>query len=128
MPDLSRIFELQHSSQQRQILNPLREARGRTCNLMVPSRICFRCTTTGTPSFTFLILFYLNFFLKEGLYSPQIRNHCYCKWGLYLYLMSVFACHMTKFMKLHKCLTDLHFCDERKEEREISKILNVFVV
>ena len=32
------------------ILNPLSKARDRTCNLMIPSRICFRCVTMGTPS------------------------------------------------------------------------------
>ena len=36
-------------SPQHQILNPLSEARDQTHNLMVPSRICFHCTTTGTP-------------------------------------------------------------------------------
>ena len=40
---------LHHSSQQHQILNPLSVARDRTCNLMVPSRICFRRVTAGTP-------------------------------------------------------------------------------
>jgi len=39
MWDLSRICYLQHSSRQPQILNPLSEARDRTHNLMVPSRI-----------------------------------------------------------------------------------------
>ena len=34
---------------QRRILNPLSKARDRTCNLMVPSTICFCCTTMGTP-------------------------------------------------------------------------------
>ena len=47
-PDPSRVCELHHSSQQRQILNPLSEARDGTCNLMVPSWIHFCCTTTGT--------------------------------------------------------------------------------
>ena len=37
--DLSHICNLHHSSQQRQILNPLSKARDRTRNLMVPSRI-----------------------------------------------------------------------------------------
>ena len=32
--------ELHHSSRQCRILNLLSEARGRTCNFMVPSRIC----------------------------------------------------------------------------------------
>ena len=31
------------------ILNPLSKARNQTINLMVPSRIRFCCTTTGTP-------------------------------------------------------------------------------
>ena len=47
--DPSRVCDLHHSSWQRQILNPLRQARDRTCNLMVPSRISFCCATTGTP-------------------------------------------------------------------------------
>ena len=50
--DLNCICDLHHSSQQRQILNPLNEARDRTRNLMVPTQICFRCTTTGTPKMT----------------------------------------------------------------------------
>ena len=49
-PDPSRICDLHHSSQQRRILNPLSEARDLTRNLMVPSRIHFHCTTTGTPN------------------------------------------------------------------------------
>ena len=48
-PDRSHVCDLHHSSQQRQILNPLREARDLTCYLMVPSQICFRYATTGTP-------------------------------------------------------------------------------
>ena len=48
-PDPNRIWDLQHSSWQCQVLNPLSEARGRTCNLMVPSQIHFRCAMTGTP-------------------------------------------------------------------------------
>jgi len=47
--DLSRVFDLHHSSRQCRILNPLSETRDQTCNLMVPSRIHFRCTTMGTP-------------------------------------------------------------------------------
>ena len=55
MPDPSHIYNLHHSSRQRQILNPLSEARDRTCNLMVPSQIRFCCTMTGTPPPSFLI-------------------------------------------------------------------------
>jgi len=48
-PYLSCVYDLHHSSQQHQILNPLSEAKDRTCHLMVPSRICFHCATMGTP-------------------------------------------------------------------------------
>ena len=41
--------DLHHSSRQHLILNPLREVRDRTRNLIVPSWIRFCCTTTGTP-------------------------------------------------------------------------------
>ena len=40
---------LHHGSPQRWILNPLSKARDQTRNLMVPSRIHFHCTMTGTP-------------------------------------------------------------------------------
>ena len=36
--DPSHIYNLHHSSWQRRILNPLSEARDRTCNLVVPSQ------------------------------------------------------------------------------------------
>ena len=39
MPDLSRVCDLHHSSQQGWILNPLSKARDHTHNLMVPSWI-----------------------------------------------------------------------------------------
>ena len=48
-PDPSHECNLHHSSQQRQIPTPLREARDQTRNLVVPSRIHFCCATTGTP-------------------------------------------------------------------------------
>ena len=51
--DLSRVCDLHHSSWQCWILNLPSEARDRTCNLMVPSRICLCCTMTGTPCFAF---------------------------------------------------------------------------
>ena len=41
--------DLHHSSQQRQILNPLSEARDRTSVLMDTSQICFRRAMMGTP-------------------------------------------------------------------------------
>ena len=45
MPDASRVFDLYHSSWQRQILNPLSKARDRTCILMITSWIRFHCAT-----------------------------------------------------------------------------------
>ena len=47
----SHFCDLHHSSRQCRILNPLNEARDWTRSFIVPSRICFRCATTGTPLF-----------------------------------------------------------------------------
>ena len=47
--DPSRICDLHHSSMKRRIINLLREARDQTSILMDTSRICFHCTTIGTP-------------------------------------------------------------------------------
>ena len=58
MWDPSRICNLHHSSWQRQILNPLSEARDRTRNLMVPSWIHFHCAMMGTPRFVFVFPFW----------------------------------------------------------------------
>ena len=49
----SHVCDLHHSSRQRGIHDPLREARDRTCVLMAASQICFCSATTGTPA-TFL--------------------------------------------------------------------------
>ena len=57
--DPSHICDLHHSSRQRQIPNPLSEARGQTHNLMVPGWIHFPCTTTGTPPSSFQYPTYL---------------------------------------------------------------------
>jgi len=58
MPDLNHICDLHHSSQQHGICNRLGEARDRTCNLMVTSRIRFCCATTGTPVGLFFFFFF----------------------------------------------------------------------
>ena len=42
MQDLSHVYDLHHSSQLHQILNPLSEARGQTCILMDTSWVRFR--------------------------------------------------------------------------------------
>ena len=49
MRDPSCVCDLHHSLWQRRILNPQSEASDGTHNLMVPSRIRFRCTMMGTP-------------------------------------------------------------------------------
>ena len=48
-PDPSYVCDAHHSSRQHWILNPLSEARDRTHNLMVPSRILFCCAMMGIP-------------------------------------------------------------------------------
>ena len=70
---LSRVCNLHHRSQQRQIPDPLSEARDRTCALMDTSWIRCHCTTTRTP---FLSSFYTTvhngdlfiYFFKENMY------------------------------------------------------------
>ena len=42
MPDPSRICDLHHSSQQRQILNSLSEARDQSRVFMDPGQVCYR--------------------------------------------------------------------------------------
>ena len=44
---LSHVSDLHHSSRQCRILNPLIEARDRTCVLMDANQICFHCATMG---------------------------------------------------------------------------------
>ena len=53
-PDPSYICDLHHSSQQRQIVNPLSEAKDRIHNFMVPSWIRFHGAMMGTPKKIFL--------------------------------------------------------------------------
>ena len=48
--DPSRVWNLHHSSWQHWVPNPLSEARDQTRVLVDTSQICFRCTTTGTPT------------------------------------------------------------------------------
>ena len=59
-PDLSLVRDLHHSSRQRRILNPLSEARDRTCNLMVPSQIHFCCANGNSKNLLFLINIFWN--------------------------------------------------------------------
>ena len=50
--DLSYICDLHQSSWPCWVLDPLIEARDRTCNFMFPSWIHLCCATMGTPSNT----------------------------------------------------------------------------
>ena len=54
MLDLSHVCDLHHSSQQHWFLNPLSEARDRTCVLVDASQIRLHRATMGTPSIPFL--------------------------------------------------------------------------
>ena len=53
--DPSRICNLHHSSRQRQILNPAREARDRTHVLMDTSQVHYHLAMTGTPEAHFFL-------------------------------------------------------------------------
>ena len=54
--DPSRVCNLHHGSQPRWILNPLSRARDRTCNLMVPSRICQPLCHDGNSILAFVYI------------------------------------------------------------------------
>ena len=70
MPDPSHICDLHCSPWQRQILNPLSKARDRTCILMVPSRVCFHCSMTGTPK-NFKFMEKLQRYYRKLPYMPH---------------------------------------------------------
>ena len=66
IPDLSRVCDLHHSSQQCQILNPLSGARDQTRIHMDTSQICFRCATMGTlqaPILKINFLWYVSLYI-----------------------------------------------------------------
>ena len=66
--DPSHVCNLHDSSRQFRILNPLSEARDRTRNPMVPSRIPFCCTT---PHHCFSLSLPSPYFLPISLISPS---------------------------------------------------------
>ena len=66
-PDLSLVCDLYHSSWQCQILNPLSEARGRTCILMDTSQV-----VTSEPWWELLFSLLLNALFLH------VRNVCVC--------------------------------------------------
>ena len=72
--DLSWVCDLHHSSRQCWILNPLSEARDRTCNVTVPSRICFRCAATETPIVNILPLLVLALSLIHTFFLSRLKQ------------------------------------------------------
>ena len=80
MRDLSNLY---HSSKQLRIPSPLSEARDWTHIFMVTSKICFPCTTTGTPALKFLISF--NSWLKSHLFKEFILD---------FYIANYFTSHL----------------------------------
>ena len=75
MRDLSRVCNLHHSSWQCQILKSLSKARGRTRNLMVPSRIRFHWTTTRTLPNPFLNEQVQKVILSFQIYYFSVNPH-----------------------------------------------------
>ena len=99
MADPSLICDLHHSSQQRWILHPLSKARDQTCNLMVPSRIRFCCTTMGIPRlsiFKTLILLVSVFLIFTSLIIIDIEYLFICVghiWYPLLFIYPFFHCN-----------------------------------
>ena len=71
------VYNLHHSSWQCQILNPLSQARDRTCILMDVSQICFHWATAWTPH-PFIIISVVivikmqNWGSERQLHSPRV--------------------------------------------------------
>ena len=73
--DPSHVYDLHHSSWQHRILNPPSKARDRTRNLIVPSRIRFRCATVGTLPVCFLYTFQ-----RRNYLWPKISGEISTNW------------------------------------------------
>ena len=86
--DPSCIFNLHHSSQQSQILNPVSEARNQTHILIVTSQVLYHWATTGTPH---KWEFYLPSALLEFLY-----NYCLVERISLIYTVLVSNFHTRK--------------------------------
>ena len=76
MPYPSCICDLYHSSRQCRILNPLSEAKDRTCVLIDTNQICFHWAKMGTPKHPFLALFSL-FILYNRQDWHSVCMYCY---------------------------------------------------
>ena len=114
-PDPSYICDLYHSSRQCWILNPLSEARDRTHNLMVPSRIRFCCAMMGTPRecSNFILLHVALFFsqyheLKRLFFSSIIYSSLLCHrlieiraWTYFWTFYPVPLIYMSVFVSVH---------------------------
>ena len=97
--DPSCICNLYLSSQQCQILNPLREARYGICNLLVPSLMHFHCATMGTPDFRYYVIFFsrgLRCQSKRGMSGWVSPNFCFFKFWLLLCLRWKLTCRMRR--------------------------------
>ena len=82
-PDLSHICDLIHGLWQHQILNPLSEARDRTCVRMEAGQIHFSWAMMGTPPLVFIFknLEYVLFFNEIiNISFKSVNNSCLVKW------------------------------------------------
>ena len=92
-PCLSRVCDVHHSSRQCWILNPWSKARDRTCNLMLPSGICFCCMTMGTP-----VIFILLIPFSEMFFSPKIIFFISKIFIWFLFILSIFLLKTSFFL------------------------------
>ena len=104
MQDPIHVCNLQHSSQQCQILNSLRKATDWTWALMDASWVCKLLSHLGTPSYDgFLIRYSLSGWKKilSTLLRAVIMDCC---WILFRCLFCVYFCdHMIFFFLVSKC-------------------------
>ena len=122
MQDLSHFCDLHHSSQQCQILNPLSEAKDRTCNLMVG----FISTLplwelqeqTFFTNFGFCLLF------QHGLESARLSHFIIIPLGYVLHLRSL----IEKEVKSSNLRSICEFQGSRKREKVTIAMLSLLWV
>ena len=107
MEDLNHVCKLHHSSQQCLTSDPLTEGRDQTHILMDTSRICFCCTTMGTPPciFWFPLFISLPDYLDSIFYFILSLPHAYVLNLFILFLQTAYL-----LLENPEYITPLFYC------------------
>ena len=101
MWDPSHICNLHHSSRQHWILNPLNEARGRTCNLIIPSQVRQPLSHNGNSQISLLKQDLKSRNKQIGIYDIPLLN------GNFQSLPIIFQIKSKLYTSIYKALDSL---------------------